>query len=574
MADAVFSYVASAGMAMLQMALFCLVGIAFGIFPRAAPLLTNDTLKQMSNQIYWLFTPALLLSTFGAKLSMQLLRDSAAVIAWSIIHPVVNFLVGGLLVARIVKPERHFKITFQLAATFVNGASVPLLVMAGLCKSPQLINDTTAYERAVVMVFLYVLLWNLLFWSAGNMLMENDVQKQKLETASSASSTVATQETAGQVSQDSGDGHETKATHERAVSIIPSPPVVAPTSPVVPKRTDWRTLVWNIVRKAVLTPPVLGIVVGIVIGLWDPLRYVLFASDGALFSVGQVITLLGQPSIPISNIVLGGSLFQGLADLYYRWKDFRLHHPFSFHPQHDAPAPPAVNASEPAAVLVTPTPAPVPSEPLSIHVATPPPGDDTYGFEEFAMSPVDAHVHEEISTAISRRSTMRRSMRRSRGPSIIEHRPTRAHSLVEELSEDPFAHRTGDLSHEDEDSQETDARATGKPVEPPLSLRTGIALILARLVVCPAILFLLMMAAEGMRLPLIGGDPATTDPVLRLLILVESCVPAGQSVLLLCQMNGNIRAAKDLSIVYVIMYPLSLISMTVALSIAMSIVFG
>jgi hypothetical protein len=95
--------------------------------------------------------------------------------------------------------------------------------------------------------------------------------------------------------------------------------------------------------------------------------------------------------------------------------------------------------------------------------------------------------------------------------------------------------------------------------------------VVTRLVICPIVLFSLFAAAEALQLPVLASSQ---DPVLRLLVLLESCSPSGQSVLLLCQLHGNTRAAKDLSLLYVAMYPLSLLTMTVALAVAMQMVFG
>lgn len=119
--------------------------------------------------------------------------------------------------------------------------------------------------------------------------------------------------------------------------------------------------------------------------------------------------------------------------------------------------------------------------------------------------------------------------------------------------------------HESEEGEEAavDVRAT---------LRLGALLLAARLVVCPALLFGLFAACVAGAVPVLA--PAPGDSVLALLILVEACAPSAQSVLLLCQMTGQARAAKSLSVVFLAMYPASLVTMTVWISVAMAMVFG
>lgn len=110
------------------------------------------------------------------------------------------------------------------------------------------------------------------------------------------------------------------------------------------------------------------------------------------------------------------------------------------------------------------------------------------------------------------------------------------------------------------------------PLSPPpppsgISVRTGALLIFVRLIICPLILFPLFLAAERA----FGAGP---DNVLRLIILINSAVPSAQSVVLLAQLNGNTQAAKDLGLLYVVMYPLAMVTLTIALVIAMAMVFG
>jgi hypothetical protein len=107
-----------------------------------------------------------------------------------------------------------------------------------------------------------------------------------------------------------------------------------------------------------------------------------------------------------------------------------------------------------------------------------------------------------------------------------------------------------------------------------VSLRTAVALICGRLVLSPIILYALFALAEAARIPFLAPGPGAQDAILRLVVLVESAAPSAQSVLLLCTATGNTRAAKDLSLIYIAMYPLSLITQTVGLAVAMAWVFA
>lgn len=542
-----FAFLAPAGAAMLQLGLCCLVGIAFGGWPRDAPLLGTSNLKQLSNAVYWLFTPCLLLSTFGAKLTPALLADSGGAVLWCLLHAGVNYLVGGVVLPRLVAIERHFAATFTLAATFNNGASVPLLVFAGLVKAPQLRSDVTAYDRAVVLIFLYVLLWNAVFWGAGVPIMQADVASRAQQPSGGGGSGSAAVRPPG----DSGSA-VTRLAHSVAAAA----------------------------RKALLTPPMLGIAIGVVVGMWPALGSAMFGADGWLAPVGGVTTLLGAPSVPISNLILGGSLYHGIVDLLAARRRRR---------------------AEPVSSLAGSAP-PAPLAALDAEAARTDQWDAV----------VVPTTREPPAVATVAAATVRPVARSSSSLDGVAFPSSSPHTLGSPSLAAAAAPATGGAAHQPLDDLAVPCAASptppprltpsppaalpaAPPTVPPqspsaalaiptagtpppaagasISMRTAMLLVVTRLVLCPAILITLFLIASRSGIRWLGAS-AANDPILRLLIVVEAASPSAQSVLLLCQLTSNAQAAKDLSLVYVAMYPLSLLTMTVALSVGMSEVFG
>lgn len=392
------SYILAAGSAMLQMGLFCVIGSLFGRFPRPEGLLSQASLKTLSSCVYWLFTPALLLTTFGAKLTPETLASAATVrsmgmgiavydpvvthdpvfsfvqcFAWSLLHAIVNFIVGAKVMGCMVPIDPELVAAYELAVTYNNGASVPLLVFAGLTRStPQLRGDTGAYDRSVGLIFAYVLLWNFTFWSVGVAHIERNAARLRAARAAAAAA-AATAATAALPDLESADSHsgspeqrpsgrdrkgppplseQSEAGGSGGYDARPlgpaglvagsgaAPAATAPSLSVlfapaagaansadgamsVFSRQHWEAalyagggIAWRAFRKAIITPPVLGIIGGVVIGLSGPLRSLLFVPGGALQPIGDVLALVGQPSVPCSNLILGGSLYHGLADLW------------------------------------------------------------------------------------------------------------------------------------------------------------------------------------------------------------------------------------------------------------------
>jgi hypothetical protein len=78
-------------------------------------------------------------------------------------------------------------------------------------------------------------------------------------------------------------------------------------------------------------------------------------------------------------------------------------------------------------------------------------------------------------------------------------------------------------------------------------------IIAARLLVCPALNFALFALAQAARVPLLTSD----DPVLSLVVLVQSCMPSAQTLLVVLANVGDERGGRSISVLFIVMYPLA-----------------
>ncbi|RYG43512.1 hypothetical protein EON68_00290 [archaeon] len=669
--------------------------------------------RTVSSLVYYAFTPAMLWSVFGAKLTMSLLRDSSSLIAWGAFHIAFNYLVGARLLGALVAPAPHMVPAFRLAATFVNAGSVPLLLMGAVCRSAQLRADDTAYDRAVVYIFMYVSVWNVLFWSGGKSMMEVPPLATAPPSHANVHSSTAhgADDDARLLRAPGGGGGGVQVVDER--SIVDVSPLTAPPdadvatsaradglmAPPATRRRMWdvrtragrlaarawaaRGEVKTVLSKSLFTPPIVGLALGTLTGLWAPARRTLFTPDGWLSPFGDVITTVGTPAIPLSNLILGASLFAAIQDYLAQRRAARAAVGASPHgvdstgvggvrvadEQRDAhamavlvPQPPASShdgsmAAELAALHGPRLPPPSVLAPTAggslrlrhVSDADAGAGADVWGAalereasaaSHYPGSPVEPHMQcgDDLDGGAIRSYSMRsrRGSRSSTGgggggggsdsPSIVRSRssaaagprartfsrlalpspvlapcpnqmppclPTAAPGVQPFGS--PSTRRAGgggggqpDAAVEAATADDGAGSTTGnvaagansaalapgdtvQPVEPPIevSMRTAVGMILVRLVICPALLMAIFVLGQTL-----GLVSRTSDPVLRLVVLVQSAAPSAQSVLLLCQLTGNTRAAKEMSMYYTMLYPASLLTLTIALVVSMAIVFG
>jgi hypothetical protein len=110
------------------------------------------------------------------------------------------------------------------------------------------------------------------------------------------------------------------------------------------------------------------------------------------------------------------------------------------------------------------------------------------------------------------------------------------------------------------------------------------AIIVLRLVLAPAASFGLYALFQYAKVPLLvppGGSMAApeavearADALIWIIALLQSCTPSAQFALVVTQKAGLTKAAETLSLLYLIMYPLSLLTMPGWIILALSMVFG
>lgn len=97
------------------------------------------------------------------------------------------------------------------------------------------------------------------------------------------------------------------------------------------------------------------------------------------------------------------------------------------------------------------------------------------------------------------------------------------------------------------------------------SARATLWVVCTRLLVSPALCFLLFFAAQR------AGVLLSTDPVLTLVVLVQAAMPSAQTLLVVSNNVGNEAIGKAFSLLYVVMYPLCTLALIPWLTLAMSL---
>jgi predicted permease len=367
-----------------------------------------------------------------------------------------------------------------------------------------------------VAVFVYGIVWNTMIWGVGGQFAARDMEQRE-----------------GSGSREWGDGEEDDTAKKDSC--------------LASARLRWRA--WEehprygrvlyvlreagvAIRHGLLTPPVLAIAVGIIVGLSGG-GDVFFKRGGGLFPLGEVILLLADGAVPLSNLVLAGSLYHGLRETIQRWRRDRS------------------KAKEEAQ-------------------------EET---KEEAQEETKEDAQEETKEdALANVAERTEAEGRDGVKAMVE-----LTGVGAGVFEGDVKVVTGEWDRVVDDGERGEGAAGGTPLETHAPspaegddkghslLRTMALMCLVRLVLVPAVNFALYVGASWAKIPVLAPG-ASLDPVIRIVILTEACMPSAQSGLVILQLVGNVRAAQELSTVFLVMYPLALFTMAAWLTLASYIV--
>ena len=97
--------------------------------------------------------PCLLVSTLGANLNAEVFRAGYPLFFWGLLHQLIGLLVGHLA-RRLGNIPDSFGREFSSACAFGNCGSLPLVVVETLARQPPLSNNSESLERMTTYVFL------------------------------------------------------------------------------------------------------------------------------------------------------------------------------------------------------------------------------------------------------------------------------------------------------------------------------------------------------------------------------------------------------------------------------------
>lgn len=251
--------------------LLCSVGLGAVAAKRPTdkPPLDGAAVASLSKLTYWIFQPMFLLcsvaTTIAAASSSKVAggltnKNLALMPLCALLQISIGYIFASVAtsVARIKGDESR---DAKMSMTFANSGPLPLLFADALFSGTVLLQEVTA------LISFYLLAWSPAFWSYGPQILSSKNWKDggdSLKRASNASDSKKTKK-------------ETENAIEREV-------------------------------KRFCNPPVVGSLLGLLVGACVPVRNAMLRPDGALVPLFLSMKTLGSAYLPAAVLVLAGSL--------------------------------------------------------------------------------------------------------------------------------------------------------------------------------------------------------------------------------------------------------------------------
>jgi predicted permease len=322
----------------LQASLAVLLVILYGGIAAKLKLLDQKNARVISKISVRMFLPALLFTKIGSELHTGSAARYGIILLWAIATHLVSFFIGMFAHYVLKLPSWT-----AIAVMFNNSTSYPLLLIdamseTGILESLIVTDENTkdAVERAKSYFLVYATVSSCLTFAVGPRLIDTEHAPEtggddqpkvgddgaEADGADEHDEEAATEYT-GLLGNTALSGDHSRGMKKFFASISgPSDLDGDRRAYIIPKsmwkRLSPRTKWWLLLAADFLNGPLLGAILGAIIGLTPPLHKAFFADaqDGGIFTAWLTSSLknIGSLFVPLPVVIAGVSLFLSIKD--------------------------------------------------------------------------------------------------------------------------------------------------------------------------------------------------------------------------------------------------------------------
>ncbi|KAF3440911.1 hypothetical protein FNV43_RR19197 [Rhamnella rubrinervis] len=287
-------------------------------------VLGENARKQLNTLIFFVFNPALV----GSNLSEAITVETIVLLRFMPLNILITFIIGsalGWILLKITRPPQHLKGLILGCCAAGNLGNLPVIIIPAVCKEKGSPFGAPAmcYTYGMAYASLSLAIGALFLWSyVYNIVRISTSKVHRIVNAENFTSSVK-----------STGGMPDLLQGRCSSSLVLIPQTDASTSPdhaLKPKlpftecngeqkapisekiRHYLMTFSRKINLKALLSPSIIGAVIGFIIGMVPQLRKIMIGGSAPLNVVHYSASLLGDVALPTVTLIMGGNLLKGL----------------------------------------------------------------------------------------------------------------------------------------------------------------------------------------------------------------------------------------------------------------------
>lgn len=543
--SAVVSVMLNAISSMATVSLVSLVAVLCALYPKDDPLISPTFLRQVARLSSMVFLPALMIYVLGSGLSLKIISQLFILLPFAFVISIVSFIIAHTVGKLIIPEDTPLRSGLIVCCCMPNATSLPIMILQSACKQPAVNEDYDSDQNecetaALSMLFVYGIGWNIMFWAFARYELERCSKQMPIDLSSKLTMRgkgLMAANSPAAVSDPLDDGDELKVVSDsEAESVAGS--------------EAGRLSLREKFEAFFLSPPMLGIYIGILIGICAPLQSLLFFEPfSPLAPLGDSLKTVSEPLICVSTFVMAASLAQVRIDIralsVYRFC-IDLYYKLLPEPGVDAEAKSrtqieilslhSVNGNADAGVG---------SNADASFCGTVPPytnggngyGEGDSGFGHGVQSITYLGTDVELVDSVARS--------RSRSRSVSREDDIMMDEVASVISADGTITAVSEL--------------------PPWNY--FVFHTICRLILPPIIILPLLQGAISV------GIIGRSQRLLALVVVIESCVPSAQLILIVLNQYGLQEMATNISLMYLFHYMISIFTITFWFSVGMLMIY-
>ncbi|KAG2303436.1 hypothetical protein Bca52824_032087 [Brassica carinata] len=260
-----------------------ITGIGFYLALDRVNILNQDARKQLNNIVFYVFSPSLVASSLAETITYKSL-----VKMWFMpLNVLLTFIIGsflGWIVIKITKPPSHLRGIIVGCCAAGNLGNMPLIIIPAICneKGSPFGDPETCEKYGLSYVALSMAIGSICIWTYVYNLMRVLARETPIIIGTSST-----------------------------VPLIPTK-VTQVDEQVSHSVTTLCSAAENINLGTIFAPSTIAALIALGIGLIPTLRKLLIGNTAPLRVIEDSVSLLGEGTIPLLTLIIGGNLLKGL----------------------------------------------------------------------------------------------------------------------------------------------------------------------------------------------------------------------------------------------------------------------